>query len=227
MCQGGESTNALASLGRPSTAGVAAHRRPAEHRSGRHGIGRPRPLPLWSGRSPRPTRTGAVGSDLQPAQAPRRLRGPIDGAEDPEQAAAPVEWRNGRPRRARRRDVDRQPAHPRILPQPRLVHRPHDRCCLGGSSLSTSWSRLTTSPARRVYVHPLSGPSMQCIVDGLERAFGSVGRPKHLISDRGSGFDSAEMTDFLRSRSVKPPVRRNRQTWQHRRHRAGQSHLKG
>ena len=57
------------------------------------------------------------GSDLQPDQAPRRLRGPIDGAEDPEQAAAPVEWRKGRPRRARRRDVDRQPAHPRILPK--------------------------------------------------------------------------------------------------------------
>jgi putative transposase len=54
-----------------------------------------------------------------------------------------------------------------------------------------------------VCVRPLAGQSTQCIIDALELAFRTLGPPKHLISDRGSGFDSAEMTDFLKPFGVK------------------------
>jgi transposase InsO family protein len=54
-----------------------------------------------------------------------------------------------------------------------------------------------------VCVRPLAGQSTQCIIDALELAFRVFGPPKHLISDRGNGFDSAEMTVFLKPFGVK------------------------
>ena len=54
-----------------------------------------------------------------------------------------------------------------------------------------------------VCVRPLAADCTQCIIDALELAFRAFGPPKHLISDHGSGFDSAEMTDFLKPFGVK------------------------
>jgi hypothetical protein len=44
-----------------------------------------------------------------------------------------------------------------------------------------------------VCIRPLSSQSAQHITEALELAFRAFGPPKHLISDRGSGFDSDAM----------------------------------
>ena len=54
-----------------------------------------------------------------------------------------------------------------------------------------------------VCVRPLAGQSAQHIAEALERAFRTFGPPKHLISDRQSGFDSDAMADFLKPFGVK------------------------
>lgn len=54
-----------------------------------------------------------------------------------------------------------------------------------------------------VCVRPLAHPSVPHISGALEEAFRTLGPPKHLISDRGSGFDSDAMAGFLSPYGVK------------------------
>jgi len=54
-----------------------------------------------------------------------------------------------------------------------------------------------------VCARPLASQSAQHITEALEGAFRTFGPPKHLISDRGSGFDSEAMADFVEPFGVK------------------------
>jgi len=54
-----------------------------------------------------------------------------------------------------------------------------------------------------VSVRPLASQSALHIIEALEEAFRTFGPPRHIISDRGTGFDSDEMTEFLKSFGVK------------------------